>query len=75
MTLLSVVWGVKGVLTYFKYIVDYSLYSLDTRKPPELPKHIYKPALQTDFLTPQTGSKICSLYPLRSLHFLEVKNE
>jgi len=69
MALLSVVRGVKGVLMYFKYIVDYSLYSLDTRKPPKLPKHIYKPTPQTDFLTPQTGSEICSLYSLRSLNF------
>jgi len=61
MLLLSVVMGVMGVLMYFKYIID-SLYSLDSRKPPELPKHIYKP-------TPQTGSEICSLYSLRSLNF------
>jgi len=68
MLLLSVVMGVMGVLMYFKYIID-SLYSLDSRKPPEHLEHIYKPTPQTDFLTPQTGSEICSLYPLRSLNF------
>jgi len=61
MLLLSVVMGVMGVSKYLIYIID-SLYNLDSRKPLEHPEHIYKPTPLTDFLTPQTGSKICGLW-------------